>query len=352
MNRLAWLDGLRAIAVALVLMGHAKLAFQYQPGGMGGILLRIFNAHVGVQIFFVISGFIITLLLREKEADGDISLKAFWRRRAFRILPALWLFLLTLAFLHVLGVLSIDQSSWLGSLFFLRNHVGGGWFTGHLWSLGVEAQFYLLWPVLMAYLPRARLDLALGGAIALAVTSRFLAALLGAPELSFYSLHGNLDLLMFGVMAAIRVSGRHEEATAHERQSWHDWLAMKWTWPALVLLALAFAFLMSTRWSPWAMVAQPLLTGLLVSLAIVQASETPKITRMLGYMPLTILGLWSYSLYLWQQLFLAPAGAWPENTWMRENQVGMLLALLLAAPASYYLIERTFNRLAHKRSSA
>jgi len=351
-NRLPWLDGLRAIAVSLVLLGHMKLAFQYPPGGMGDIVLRVFNAHVGVQIFFVISGFIITLLLlREKEADEAINLKAFWRRRAFRILPALWFFLLALAFLQSFGALTIDAQTWLGSLLFYRNHAGDGWFTGHLWSLGVEAQFYLLWPLFVAYLPLVSLGRVLGIGIMLAASSRCLAALLNMPELSFYSLLCNLDLLMFGAMAAIYVESRGNQMATQKFARLFDALGKKWVWPAIVILASLFAFLTSTLWSGFAMVFQPMLMGMLVSLVITRAYESHGGWRVLGYAPISLLGVWSYSLYLWQQLFLAPAGAWPVDTWMSENPIGMLLGLALFALASYYLVERMFNRLGHKRAS-
>jgi peptidoglycan/LPS O-acetylase OafA/YrhL len=352
-KRFDWLDGLRAIAVALVLLGHAKLAFQFELGRAGDIILRVLNAHVGVQIFFVISGFIITLLLlREKETRGTVNLKAFWRRRSFRILPALWVFLLTLACLQIYGLVTITPSTWLASFLFFRNHAGEGWFTGHLWSLGVEAQFYLLWPIFVAHFSPARLDLVLWVGIFLAAVSRLFAALLHIPVLSFYSLLGNLDLLMFGAMAAVYVESRHIRTTAQYCPQLPDKLAMKWVLPGLAIISLMFAFLTSTRWSAWAMVFEPMMMGTLVSLAITRAYGNRRAWRLLRNAPISLLGLWSYSLYLWQQLFLAPAGAWPENTWMRDNSIGMLFGLAAVSIASYYLIERTFNRLGHKGMTA
>lgn len=353
-NRFAWLDGLRAVAVALVLLGHVKLAFQLQLGGIGDIMLRVFNAHVGVQIFFVISGFIITLLLlREKDACGRINLKAFWRRRGFRILPALWLFLLALLLLQAFGMFSMTVQTWLGSLLFFRNHIGEGWFTGHLWSLGVEAQFYFLWPFFVVHLPiKMRYVVCMGG-ILLAISFRFIAATLAMPELSFYTLPGNLDLLMLGAMGAVYVSTQGGQEKIRQANRLSAALSTKSAWLILVTVSLASTFLMSTRWSSWAMIFEPMLIGALVTLLIlhVHGSAQGVMRRILSYAPISLLGLWSYSLYLWQQLFLAPAAAWPVNSWMREYPLIWPFGLAVVTLASYYLIERRFNQWGHKSAN-
>lgn len=353
-QRFDWLDGLRAIAVSLVLVGHAKLAFQFELGRIGDSLLRALNGHLGVQIFFVISGFIITLLLlREKEAHGTISLSAFWRRRSFRILPALWVFLLAMACLQTLGAFTITPATWFASFVFLRNHVGEGWFTGHLWSLAVEAQFYLLWPILVARWPISWLLRACISGIFLAIAFRFLAALVGWQESAQYSLLGNVDLLMLGAMSAIHVSRPTSSRLSPSFDKFCEAPLKRVVWLVLVVAALASSFLVSTRWPAWAIIVEPLLVSVTVAMLIVHMHGTPTgiARRILSYGPIALLGVWSYSLYLWQQLFLGHHDVWP-NSWVHERALVWPFALAaLTLARYYYLVEKPLNRWGHRRAN-
>ncbi|MEY3616071.1 MAG: hypothetical protein RLZZ518_1073 [Actinomycetota bacterium] len=145
------LDGVRALAVVAVIVYHANKSW------LGG-------GFLGVEVFFVISGFLITsLLIAESERDGTISLKQFWLRRARRLLPAMWMLLLLVAVYcslferEMLGSLRGDIIAALVYGFnWFQIWVGTSYFTAfdfvplrHLWSLAVEEQFYLFWPLLM-----------------------------------------------------------------------------------------------------------------------------------------------------------------------------------------------------------
>ncbi len=145
------LDGVRALAVVAVIVYHANKSWL-----RGGFL--------GVEVFFVISGFLITsLLIAESERTGTISLKQFWLRRARRLLPAMWVLLLGVAMycsLFERNMLGNLRGDIIAALFYGFNWfqiwVGTSYFTAfdfvplrHLWSLAVEEQFYLLWPLLM-----------------------------------------------------------------------------------------------------------------------------------------------------------------------------------------------------------
>jgi peptidoglycan/LPS O-acetylase OafA/YrhL len=164
------LDGMRALAVIAVLVYHANS--EWLPGGF-----------LGVEIFFVISGYLITLLLMaEREASGTVKLGAFWMRRARRLLPALFLMLfvlLTYTWIFKSSELGKLRGDMLGGLLYVSNWyqiwVGQGYSsTGdfaplrHLWSLGVEEQFYLVWPVAMMLFLRRK------GTRNLALTARWL----------------------------------------------------------------------------------------------------------------------------------------------------------------------------------
>lgn len=147
-SRFPSLDGFRGISIILVIFSHI-----YFEDHSKGLVLNIFNGVFGVNIFFVISGFLITtLLLREKEKNGFISLKNFYIRRVLRIFPVAYLFLIVLAGLDIFFALKIGILSFLGSAFYVRNigiYSVADFQTGHFWSLSVEEQFYIFFPFLL-----------------------------------------------------------------------------------------------------------------------------------------------------------------------------------------------------------
>lgn len=140
-------DVFRGIGILFVVLAHTPT-----PGDVLGAIRPI--GALGVHMFFALSGFLITYrFIEEHEQTGHIDLRAFYRRRVRRILPPAMIYLAVLAvlgpWLHWLPV-SISEIS--ASLFFYRNIFQGGWYTGHFWSLSLEEQFYLAWPVLLVAL--------------------------------------------------------------------------------------------------------------------------------------------------------------------------------------------------------
>ena len=147
MKRITSLDGLRAFSIGLVFLGHLLDTVGYPENSLTRFSGSF--AYSGVRIFFVISGFLITsLLLQEREKTGHIDLKSFYLRRTFRIFPAAFAYI---AFAVVLQVLIHDpiQPKYLALAVTYTScySFGGPQVLGHLWSLSVEEQFYLLWPV-------------------------------------------------------------------------------------------------------------------------------------------------------------------------------------------------------------
>src|SRR4051812_33176028 len=144
--RIPSLDGLRALSISLVLLAH----FSYSAGFPihHSPVLDLY-AHYGVRIFLVISGFLITsLLLREKERTGTIDLKQFYLRRAYRLLPAAYLYLVVIT---ILFHESLTFKYLVAAYMYLTSYaLHSPWVLMHLWSLSVEEQFYLLWPAALA----------------------------------------------------------------------------------------------------------------------------------------------------------------------------------------------------------
>jgi len=152
-GRIPSLDGWRGISILLVIIGHEIVDGSHFGINDRNYFLHFFTWHLyGVKIFFVISGFIIThLLCKEERSNGSVSLRKFYLRRFFRIIPVVYTYLIILfAVSYFYHNEIIHSIVWFLSFFFSANFesLGTAWSTSHLWSLSVEEQFYFLWPML------------------------------------------------------------------------------------------------------------------------------------------------------------------------------------------------------------
>ncbi len=149
MNRsIPSLDGLRALSILFVVFGHLVGTAHFPMTNEFGI------AQLGVFIFFVISGFLITGLLEDERAKtGTISLKRFYLRRAFRIFPPFSFYLGVIGIAWALQLVKLNRRDLLSSATYTSNfHQNASWWVAHAWSLATEEQFYLLWPPVLAFL--------------------------------------------------------------------------------------------------------------------------------------------------------------------------------------------------------
>jgi peptidoglycan/LPS O-acetylase OafA/YrhL len=192
-GRIASLDGLRAVSIVLVIVDHFSEHLA-KPTALGAF---------GVQIFFVISGFLITtLLLQEEQRTGKISLQAFYRRRIFRIVPAAYVFILAIALVEPVSRSYLPYTLTFTSSYLHRIQL----VIGHLWSLSVEEQFYLLWPCAMVLGFRYRGTLAAIGILGAAlfrVWSLHYASDPGLPQHLHFWFPGVMDSLSAGCLLAI-----------------------------------------------------------------------------------------------------------------------------------------------------
>ena len=341
-GRIGGLDGLRALAIACVLFAHAYASAGFPQAGWIYQAQRTFSGLFGVQVFFAISGFIITLLLcREKEKFGAVSLKHFWLRRALRILPPVAAYLAVIQLLPAFGATAAPPlETQLGSLLFYRNVMPNApWFTeaqgftAHFWTLSLEEQFYIFWPLLVGALSLSWLRRVAWVGVALALASR--CALTALPAGAERWLPLNLDGFMFGALAAVAVASGASAAGPGFSG------LLRFRWP-LLALALVLTRLRASEWQAWVAPAQPLAVSAVSALWIIHVIQHPSgvTARILKSRPLAALGLISYSTYLWQQLFLAPAAHWPggEAPWFARFPQNLALALAAGA-AGYLLIE-------------
>jgi peptidoglycan/LPS O-acetylase OafA/YrhL len=339
------LDGWRALAILGVLVAHWGGGFF--PGGEDNELVWL-PGRLGVDLFFGISGFLITWrLVEEHDFTGRISLRGFSVRRAFRILPAAIFFLAVLALLSVFVGPLVNLREGLSCLFFWRNYLSPaelrGWYTAHFWSLSVEEHFYLLWPglLLLAGLRGGKWTAAsLAVALALWRLIEFRKGWVKSylPGVEFFDRTDiRLDGLLWGAwtaLIAVRAQSRREK-----------WLTRFWAWrPAPFLLAALLVASLILK-PPSRMVWEALL------LAGILASTVARPRTWLGVLLesplLRWLGRLSYSLYLWQQLFLAPRSEAAALGFLQRFPCNVL-CIFACAMLSYYLVEKPLNRLGHR----
>jgi len=341
------LDGLRAISILFVILGHIWLLDMGKPAIPYPANLLI-DATLGVNVFFVISGFLITTLLMEEEAGtGGISLKGFYTRRAFRIFPAYYFVLIVYLMLQLSSVLYFSTRSWMSSIFYYKYIDGGDWESGHFWSLSVEEHFYLIWPLVFKFWKKGRVYFAYA-VIVLVMFFRYNAYMRLFPSAlldSTISIFQRGDALMVGCLFALHRK-RLETMTAG--------LAGRRLAPFVILLLLAL--IGKNYISDWSqqyhlhlgLLLIPLglswnaglISNLLIAiLMLISINGRGPWFRFLNLPAVKLTGKLSYSLYLWQQLFFSPrlgvASRFPQ----------MLLFIVIAALISYYCIEKPFLRL-------
>ena len=336
------LDGLRALSIGLVLVSHL-LIFDVHPDWV--YRLGIACGATGVSVFFVISGYLITsLLLREEDRAGRINLKNFYARRFLRIFPAAYTFLAVILLLKLAGVIDVNWHSYLASLFYVRNLIGSGHETGHLWSLSIEEQFYLLWPGLLLLLPAGkRLKAVTGIVIAVCLWRSYLVIGEKLAEGQAYNRTDlRIDTILVGCILAFLVRTEYFSR-------WNE----GWLRHPLVAVGSSAALALTKWFAPGIAHSESLestISAVFMCLLVnwFLQNEATRIARVFQFSAVLFVGKLSYGIYLWQQLFLGPREGGMSA--FRGFPLGFALALLAAA-ASYFLLERPALRLKERYSS-
>jgi peptidoglycan/LPS O-acetylase OafA/YrhL len=319
MKRIPSLDGLRAISILLVVAGHMARS------GHAPQIFWACYAEIGVRIFFVISGYLITgILLREHEQTSTISLREFYIRRAFRIFPA------ALVFLLVVFVFYWHQLRWFdiaAALLYVANmDPWRPWILGHLWSLSLEEQFYLLWPGVLKRWYRHRAVILLG---VFALAPVFQAAMYA---LKFRSGAANTlpaisnNLAIGGLLALFGA----------RIPTIKPYLAIIMT--AVVIATPLYSSRSAIGTLFGLFVLRPLLYVAIAGI-VLHVVQTPY--WVLNCRPVAWLGKISYSLYLWQQPFCA-------DPHLRSAYLAVFA--FLCATVSYYFVEQPLLRIRDQRS--
>ncbi len=333
--RIDKIDGWRFFAVFAVIISHlfsraygAELSEKIRLEGIG---------LLGVEVFFFISGLVIcSALLREIEKSGRCSIRAFYVRRCFRILPPLWIYLAAISLAANFGLISFDRDEiWIPLLFvsnlgvFFPVH----WFVGHTWTLSYEEQFYIFFPVLFLLLYRLK------------ITHLILSALIVFPLLALilYFFHLDtaagfirfFDFMLWGVYFALFKDEINQRLSS-----------LSSVMPAfLISIMLMISILPLNKFSIMAeVIVLPPLVSVTVMMTVFRRSW---IDRYLGNKSLCYLGRASYGIYLWQQI----ATAKYQNSGFSFYAL-MIAGMLFLVIFQYEMIERRLIRVGNNISAA
>jgi peptidoglycan/LPS O-acetylase OafA/YrhL len=348
------LDGLRGVAVLLVIIAH--LGYMDRMGSALarhhlaslGKLFEVEIGDLGVSIFFVISGYLITtLLLRHQDGNGQVSLKNFYARRFFRIFPPYYFYLLIVGILWWVHLVPMNYGALFSSAFYVSNYYPyllsqpstQGWLVGHTWSLSFEEQFYLIWPACLHWLGRKRSAWLGCALILLSPILRMLTLHVAPGSASFGQVdrmfHSRVDTIMAGcVLALIGVWPRAQAILVSRARSKGTGV-----FAALSLLVVVYECRQHfIAMQVFGIGIEAVLLAYLIFYAITNADTWGG--RFLNQPWLRHIGVISYSLYLWQQLWTGHVQIGGNHPlWMR------LLLILACAETSYFLIERPSFRV-------
>jgi peptidoglycan/LPS O-acetylase OafA/YrhL len=345
-GRLPSLDGWRALAVILVLVSHT--AYADAAPVMFEALIPV--GDLGVRAFFVLSGFLITfLLLQEARRQNGISLPQFYMRRAIRILPPYAAYVAVLGGLSWAGLYSDSPSSWLGVLTFTRNVVGrGASATVHFWSLAIEEQFYLVWPgaiVILGLWKRRK-------TMAVLLVALVVAAVFFRWQLTSASFGGSLlnrlrspkSALAYMDSLAVGCLGACAAVHYGRRSLSNAWGRIGIGLAFIVIVVGEIVLRGHVRTLVAALVPAVQALSFMTLFWITAFQPTGIVAQALNSRPLTLLGRWSYSLYVWQFLMLPSFMHASAGHWFQHWTVWWTGALALAL-SSYYGLERPALRL-------
>ncbi len=349
------LNGLRAISIIMVIFYHFRSSkFIIFKSQWANQLASIFiNGELGVNIFFIISGYLITtLLIKEKNKTGSISLKDFYVRRTLRIFPAYYTLLLVYFILQSFHYFTLTTTDWLSVVLYSKQFFNSPLHEiGHLWSLSVEEVFYLVYPFLFIRFHKHIKTVVLL-LIPVFVLARFHYYNFPLPLLK-NTIFTSGDSLLIGCLFALENERIKNFIVKHSRLSL---LALP-----LILLSVVvylyifsvffhssnaslmrFSFLPNLVYALFGNVG--LITNFLVAYVILMSIYLRNMwfaflnTSLLNY-----IGLLSYSIYLWQQLFTA------DRSYLHQLGIPVILLIIsVLAFASYYLIEKPFLNLRDK----
>lgn len=288
----------------------------------------------GVRVFFVLSGYLITMLLRKELRKTDrIDWKRFYVKRAVRLMPAFYAYMIFMAFMTGFDLLPLHLKDFAFSLAYIMNYYphGGPWAVGHFWSFSIQEQFYLLWPLAIVLGGEKRMPKVL---IAAMIAAPLVRLTLLPWKMQMGTVYGTMfpsvcDAIAAGCLLAVICE------QLHKKQWYMKFLSSSWY---LVLIPATLCLELMLPESMKLVVGQSLLNiAITITVDGCATFDKSRIGVILNSRPLVAFGQMSYSIYLWQQPFLNHE----QHASWTQFPMNIVLALSCAV-ASYYLLEKPF----------
>ncbi len=334
------LNGLRAISIILVIFSHLKWTNPGLRSFLYDYVPLLADGQVGVNIFFIISGFLITSLLIDEEKRSDrVSLKKFYMRRIIRIFPAYYFLLFFYFIVSLYGYVSISNASWFTALTYTKYF---NWnldlITGHLWSLSIEEHYYLLFPILFLFKQTRKPFVFLVILLAPIVRMYFFSH----PnqyinELTFFY---RMDSISMGCLFAFYKEQIYQKLKNNFVLVFYLSITLLVSMSYLTMLNIKYGLHLGFFTVPFGG-TYGTFTNLFLTIIMFYSvfGNQGYWFKFLNYKLINFIGLLSYSLYLWQQFFL-------------DNRSGLvhifpinLVLIILCSLFSYYVIEQNFLKL-------
>lgn len=337
------LDGLRAISIIWVIIAHFNLSI-----GNPTVTSIFWGGGLGVHVFFVLSGFLITtLLLKEKVVNGFISLRDFYIRRFFRIIPVAFLFLFVVFVLNLFLSLNITGRDFFHVITFTENYnVRSGWYTHHFWSLSVEEQFYLIFPFFI----KKNLNFYIKMSVLLIISSPIVSYLAHhdvSALVNFKGVFTFIDIFLSGGLLSILIGSLTSILLFKLNTSKGNNRSAIGFLQAIILFLIWFSS-QHSHFGGLNMVLCALFIALLISISMIY--ENTFVNKFLNLKYIKLIGVLSYSLYIWQQLF-DNNQIWKDWFKYGDSIILNTCALFLVAYMSYNFYEKKFIRLKNKFKS-
>lgn len=337
------LDGFRALAITIVIFAHLNFNSESK-------IASFFSGGFGVSIFFVISGFLITsLLLTEQAETGDISLRKFYARRSLRIFPVAYLFIVVMLIMNIYFNLHISPVEFYSAALYITNtsflltatkNVHHYWsYLGHFWSLSVEEQFYLLFPLLLKRDSKTYLWL-IGIIIILIPPCLYL----DVKQLYFFKnpvIHHFVELTRFlsGILIGSFVAVLHFKKHLKIPDFKYNTLLTITLFCLAASVAGNLINIIPTSFS------STISSILVVCMILINLNESKSVIyKILNSRLSKSIAVLSYSLYIWQQIFTNEI-PWKGHFVSSGSHILNFFALILISLLSYYFYERHFLKL-------
>lgn len=336
------LDGLRAVSISFVVFAH--LTGSHRHGDSLPLIYLNRLGTFGVYVFFVISGFLITsLLLKERMSTGRISLRAFYLRRVLRIFPLAFAYIAVVLVLNQVLQLNIPWQAFAGAALFMGNlpYFKTNWYFGHYWSLSMEEQYYLVFPFLLKKFTNLAHLLVIG--LIVGVVGIRLAFELGilkqdnAINNAVYTISSQCDGVLIGSLAsllAFRYNQILQFIAANRR--------------LLALPCALLAMLIFVQVIPLGIIGSTISSALIAVFILSQLQSSGSVVfRLLNHPSMILIGKLSFSIYIWQQLFLYGDSKLSAINTLPQN----VILLGIVSYCSYYFYERKFLRIKDRISA-